>query len=59
MDQKASIPQRLRVPEDAETATGSAVPPEPEVEAEPEVVAKATRRRFTAAYKLRIVEEAE
>lgn len=53
---------RLRVPEDAGTAVGSPVLPEPDpevVKADPEVVAKATRWRFTAAYKLQIVEEAE
>ena len=54
MDRKTetSTPRRLRAPEDVGTAAGSAVPPEPD----PEVVARATRRRFTAAYKLRIVE---
>ena len=58
MDQNNTTPRRLRVPEDAGTAAGSPVSPDPEV-VDPEVVAKATRRRFTAAYKLRIVEEAE
>ena len=57
MDRKTetSAPRRPRVSEDAGTAAGSPAPTEPD----PEVVAKATRRRFTAAYKLRIVEEAE
>ncbi len=55
MDRKTSSARRLRAPEEAATAAGSPAAAEPD----PEVVAKATRRRFTAAYKLRIVEEAE
>lgn len=55
MDRKTSSARRLRAPEDAGAAAGSPTSAEPD----PEVVAKATRRRFTAAYKLRIVEEAE
>jgi len=39
----------------AASLTGSAAP----APADPEVVAKAKRRRFTAAYKLAVVEEAE
>jgi len=58
----ALLPVVRREPERSESdrsATGSKAGPDPGVRPDPEVVAHATRRRFTAEYKHRIVSEAE
>jgi transposase len=58
----ALLPVAHREPERSESdrsATGSKVGPDPNTHADPEVVAQAKRRRFTAEYKHRIVSEAE
>ena len=49
------IPGREERSDERHGVTAAAPPPAPD----PEVAAKATRRRFTAAYKLSIVEEAD
>jgi len=40
-------------------STSNGLPVSPEISKEVEVVAKATRRRFTAAYKLKVLREAD
>jgi len=58
----ALLPVTRREPERSESdrsATGSKAGPEPKAHPDPEVVAQAKRRRFTAEYKHRIVSEAE
>jgi transposase-like protein len=56
------LPVARREPERSESdrsATGSKTGPDPQAHPDPEVVAQAKRRRFTAEYKYRIVSEAE
>jgi transposase len=58
----ALLPVARREPERSESdrsATGSKAGPDPNIHPDPEVVAQAKRRRFTAEYKHRIVSEAE
>jgi transposase-like protein len=58
----ALLPVARREPERSESdrsATGSKADPVPKTHSDPEVVAQAKRRRFTAEYKHRIVLEAE
>jgi transposase-like protein len=58
----ALLPVARREPERSESdrsATGSKAGPVPKTHSDPEVVAQAKRRRFTAEYKHRIVLEAE
>ena len=58
----ALLPVARREPERSESdrsATGSKAGPDPNTHPDPEVVAQAKRRRFTAEYKHRIVSEAE
>src|ERR1035437_4626696 len=58
----ALLPAGRREPERSESdrrATGSKAGPDPNTHPDPEVVAQAKRRRFTAEYKHRIVSEAE
>ena len=56
------LPVARREPERSESdrrATGGKIGPDPEAHPDPEVVAQAKRRSFTAEYKHRIVSEAE
>jgi transposase len=58
----ALLPVARREPERSESdrsAPGSKTGPDPNAHPDPEVVAQAKRRRFTAEYKHRIVSEAE
>jgi transposase len=58
----ALLPVARREPERSESdwsATGSKAGPDPSTHPDPEVMAQAKRRRFTAEYKHRIVSEAE
>jgi transposase-like protein len=58
----ALLPGARREPERSESdrsAPGSKAGPDPNAHPDPEVVAQAKRRRFTAEYKHRIVSEAE
>ena len=58
----ALLPAGRREPERSESdrsAAGSKAGPDPNAHPDPEVVAQAKRRRFTAEYKHRIVSEAE
>ena len=45
--------------DEARRAGGARPTPDPEPRTDPEVVAKPTRRQFTAQYRLRILEEVE
>lgn len=56
---KASTPEPLAAAQTDTQGTAQAKSPEPVVRPNPEVVAKTDRRRFTAAYKRSILEQAE
>ena len=55
---KASPPEPQSAPQTDIQGAAEAKPPEPVIRPNPEVVARTDRRRFTAAYKRSILEQA-